>query len=938
MKSALRFSPSHVLALLAVFAGFLPAARAQFEGSFGSVYASMPYYPGGTGSAGTTTVVASTPTTTVTTTSPTSVVAPGVTPSVTVVQTAAVDVDATTVIRTVDPRCFGLNAVMWDDHASTPQSISLLQAAGVHALRVPGGSLSDAYHWAVNRAETDTTSGSTTTRVLNNQTWATGFDGFSQLISSLNCQAQTFVTVNYGTGTPEEAAAWVAYANAPSTLLGTGSDVTLGTDADQANWQTAGTWSAMRAAAHLATDDGHNFLRVGRTAPLGIKYWEIGNECYGATWEADVQGLVANRPGVAHDPYTYAVRVRDYIAKMKAVDPTIKIGVVAVTGVDSDANNTNHPVADPHQPGHYHNGWTPVMLATLRSLGVTPDFLIYHRYEQAPYYESDATLLQAAKTWAADAADLRQQLTDYLGAAGAGVELVVTENNSVYQDPGKQTTSLVNGLYLADSFASVLQTEFNGLLWWDMRNGTPNNNGVIIGNQSASLYGWRNYGDYGVISTPLTGGSSSYYETYPTYYAIKLLSHFAAGGDQVVKVTGSSTDLAAYAVKRTDGTLSLLVINKNSVAANGGTFTLHGFTPAPHAPVYTYGIPQDNAAHTGTGLADVTYASATLSGTPFTMVFGPYSATVISLVPSTTTASKFVNLSTRASCRTGDNVTIGGFGTNGAKRVLLRAVGPTLGTQGLTQAEVLADPMIELHDALHGNGVIGSNDNWGDTAGSDITATGAQVGATPFASGDTTSSAALLNLNSGVYSFIGGGKNSTSGIVLVEVYDADALSAAPSLVNISSRAYCTTGNGVTIGGFVIAGNAPKHVLLRAVGPSLNGQGGLQSSQLLADPKIDVYSGSSVIATNDNWGDNADASLITATATAVGAQPLLSSDTTSSALLLTLPPGIYTFIASGKNGSSGIVLIELYDADAVTASTATMISNGDVNVVATPGGS
>ena len=843
-----------------------------------------------------------------------------------------VTVDAANVVRTVDPRGVGLNAVMWDDHASTAQSIALLQTAGVRTLRIPGGSLSDVYHWTVNKSEEVNATVTPATRTLNTWTWPTGMNGFSQIIAGLNCQDQTYATVNYGTGTPEEAAAWVAYANAPATLLGTGADVTLGVDADQTNWQTAGTWSAMRAASALATDDGHNFLRAGRTARLGIKYWEIGNECYG-TWEADVQGLVSNRPGVAHDPYTYAVRVRDYIAKMKAVDPTIKIGVVAVPGVDADANNTNHPVADPHQSGKVHNGWTPVMLATLRSLGVTPDFLIYHRYEQSPNAESDAGLLQAAKTWASDAADLRQQLTDYLGSAGAGVELVVTENNSVYTNPGKQSTSLVNGLFLADSFANVLQTEFNGIVWWAMRNSPPTDStGKIIGNLSDSLYGWRHYGDYGVISTPAAGGSTSYYETYPTYYAIKLLSHFAAGGDQVVKTTSASTLLSAYAVKRTDGTLALLVINKDPTTTYEGDFVVQGFTPQRHAPVYTYGTVQDNAAKNGTGLADIAYSSLSGAGATFAADFAPYSATVIALTPAAATPSRLVNISARAACQTGNKVTIGGFVTNGgAKQVLLRAVGPTLTTQGIGQTEMLADPVIELHDALNQNAIVTTNDNWGDTAGTAVTTTGAQVGATPLASADTTSAAAVQTLNSGVFSFIASGKNNTSGIVLVEVYDADASSSASALVNISARAYCTTGNGVTIGGFVIAGNAPKHVLLRAVGPSLTAQQ-IGATELLADPKIDVYRNGAVIATNDNWGDNADAVLITSTAAAIGAQALLSSDTASSALLLTLPPGVYSFIAGGKNGTSGIVLIEVYDADAATGTPPT------IQTVNWPGGS
>ena len=104
--------------------------------------------------------------------------------------------------------------------------------------------------------------------------------------------------------------------------------------------------------------------------------------------------------------------------------------------------------------------------------------------------ESDAGLLQSSGSWATDAANLRQQLDDYLGAAGAGVELICTENNSVYSNPGKQTTSLVNGLFLADSIGAAMKTAFNGVIWWDMRNGqdTANNN-------SSSLYGWRLYGD-----------------------------------------------------------------------------------------------------------------------------------------------------------------------------------------------------------------------------------------------------------------------------------------------------------------------------------------------------------------------------------------------------------------------------------------------------------
>ena len=384
-------------------------------------------------------------------------------PAAALAQTANLTVDAAQNVRTVDERVFGVNSVIWDAEASKPQTISLVQAAGIRTIRVPGGSLSDEYHWRINKA------------LSNTWTWATGFDGFIKLIKGVDAQA--FVTVNYGTGTPEEAAGLVAYLNAS-----VGSSVNIGGfdgSVDNFAMQNSGYWAALRASSTpVSPDDGMNFLRISRTNPVGIKYWEIGNECYG-DWETDQQA-------VQHDPTTYADRAKDYIAKMKAVDPTIKVGVVVVKSTENAS----------------YKNWTPVMLARLKSSNVTPDFVIYHSYPQAPGFESDSGLLQQAGTWAATAADIRQQLTTYLGAAGANVEIVVTENNSVFSSPGKQSTGLVNGLYLADSIANVMKSEINAFMWWGLRNGPPtDSNGRITGNFSSSLYGWRTYGDYGMLST-----------------------------------------------------------------------------------------------------------------------------------------------------------------------------------------------------------------------------------------------------------------------------------------------------------------------------------------------------------------------------------------------------------------------------------------------------
>jgi hypothetical protein len=377
-----------------------------------------------------------------------------------------------------------------------------------------------------------------TSQVEKQPAGATGFDTFGA--SALAAGTQVVITANYGTGTPQEAADWVTYSN-----------VTQG---------------------------------------YGFKYWEIGNECYG-TWEDDTQSL-------PHDPYTYATRAVQYINAMKAVDPTIKIGVVAVTGEDADSNGYSaHPATNP-RTNVAHNGWTPVMLATMKAAGVLPDYLIYHRYDGSPGGENDATLLQAALTWPNDAANLRQMLTDYLGASGASVQLLVTENNSVYTDPGKQSVSLVNGLYMADSIANVMQTEFNSLIWWDMYNGPGNtyNNGTanVSVNLSPSLYGWRMYGDYGVENGE--GGSldPTPHDRYPTYYVMKLLSNFARKGDTVVTATSNNTLLSTYAVHRLDGSLTLLVINKSPAATYSANIAIKGYTPQANAKVYSYGIPQDD--------------------------------------------------------------------------------------------------------------------------------------------------------------------------------------------------------------------------------------------------------------------------------------------------------------------------------------------------------
>ena len=462
-------------------------------------------------------------------------------------------VNASRTLRPADARWFGLNTAIWDGYFDTTSTSNALAELGTRILRFPGGSLSDEYHWATGKSSTNT------------WTWGVNFQNFIHIAT--NAGAQAMITVNYGSGTPAEAAAWVRNANVTN---------------------------------HLA-----------------FKYWEVGNENYG-TWETDTN----SNP---HDPYTYAKRAAQDITQMRAADPTIKLGVPVVTGEDSNANGyTNHPASNA-RTGVAHNGWTPVVLTTLKSLGVTPDFLVYHVY---PEYlaDNDQSLLQASANWANDAADLRQQINDYLGGNGTNIELLCTENNADAGNQGRQSTSIVNGLYLADSLAHLMKTEFNAFIWWDLRNGSDTN-----GDFNAALYGWRTNGDLGII-----GGANT---RYPTFYTFKLMQYFAQPGDTVLNATSDYSLLATYAARKADGALAVLVINKDNATTFNAQLSLTNFISWTNALVRSFGIAQDEATRTNGPAAAQALATSQLAvaGGTFTAPFPPYSVTLLTIPPAAPT-------------------------------------------------------------------------------------------------------------------------------------------------------------------------------------------------------------------------------------------------------------------------------------------------------------
>ncbi|MGI8955942.1 MAG: CRTAC1 family protein [Chthoniobacterales bacterium] len=252
------------------------------------------------------------------------------------------------------------------------------------------------------------------------------------------------------------------------------------------------------------------------------------------------------------------------------------------------------------------------------------------------------------------------------------------------------------------------------------------------------------------------------------------------------------------------------------------------------------------------------------------------------------------NISTRVTVDTGDKVGIGGFIVSGTtpKNVLVRGIGPSLAAGGVQN--FLGDPALELHKS---DGTILANNNWKDSQESQIAATG-------LAPTVDAEAAIYASLAPGSYTAILSGANATTGIGLVEVYDLDAV-VTSQLANVSTRGFVGTGDNVMIGGVIIGpqGAADATAVVRAIGPSL----GAGVSGTLADPVLELHDGNgAIIATNDDWQDDP------AQAALLEAANFAPTDSHESAIYTTLPTGNYTAIVLGKNGTTGIALVEVYN--------------------------
>jgi len=239
--------------------------------------------------------------------------------------------------------------------------------------------------------------------------------------------------------------------------------------------------------------------------------------------------------------------------------------------------------------------------------------------------------------------------------------------------------------------------------------------------------------------------------------------------------------------------------------------------------------------------------------------------------------------------QTGDNVLIGGFIIGGTvpKQVLIRAIGPSLANFGLSDS--LQDPTVSL---FHGSTQIAANDDW--QSASNFGQIPASLQPT-----DPRESAILITLQPDAYTAIVAGKDATTCVGLVEVYDLNP-SDSSQLINISTRGVVQTGDNVMIAG-VIVQSGTENVLVRALGPTL---ASFRISNPLANPTLELHDANGVvIAANDNWKSTQPGLII-----ATGKAP---PDDLESAIVRALGPGNYTAIVRGVNNTTGVALVEVY---------------------------
>jgi glucuronoarabinoxylan endo-1,4-beta-xylanase len=370
-------------------------------------------------------------------------------------------------------------------------------------------------------------------------------------------------------------------------------------------------------------------------------------------------------------------------------------------------------------------------------------------------------------------------------------------------------------------------------------------------------------------------------------YVMAQFSRFVRPGDLRIGVTGNTSALSVSAFKDPAASRFAIVAVNNTSLPITQTFNIQGITAATITPWSTSAT--DSLAQ---------QAPVTITGNAFTYTIP--STAMVTFVGTVPPSTRLTGLSVRTVSGSEDNVLIPGFNISGAdattpKPIVLRGVGP-----GLAQFSVtgfLSDPVISIYS---GSNLIGQNDDWDATSLRPIFV---RLGGLDYLTPGSRDAATLASFAAGGYTVIVGGKNQATGVVLAEVYESDASNAR--LTALSARAMAGTGDQTLIGGFIVGGTGTERVLIRGLGPALAGSG---VTGFMADPMIDLYSGSTIIQSNDNWVDTPD---MRALFTSLYLTQL-ATGSRDAAMVAQLPPGVYTVHLTGVNGTTGVALIEIYE--------------------------
>jgi hypothetical protein len=493
---------------------------------------------------------------------------------------------------TIYTTSIGINADRWDNNAYNSDTVQLLMDAGITELHLPGGDGIDAlYHWSTGKVINPYTHDRAPAFAAQNM--------FPAVVPVVDALGTAIVAVNYGSnldgsggGEPAEAAAWVAYANGDP--LNT---QVIGKDSKGNDWKTVGYWASLRASAPLATDDGYNHLRINHPRPIGIQLWTVGSEPWGDGFygqsrtvgsDADADGGYNQSPSPEADlhagpvndskdwgrhqgnksvgPTAYGEAVVQYAKAMKAVDPHIFVGAyVMQPPYANDANQTG-------------KNWNEdVLKAACGSM----DFSAADFWEgkgQPPewnYLDEQDLLLSAL-----DEMDATKNIPNQNGLRhhfallghdlidkykkfcpkGHAPQIAITNMGMGVWLPTKNPASVA--LFTADSMAWLLETGAYTVVWGPIH-------------APAKAY------------TPVFLDDKN--QPAPGYYGIEMLHNIAGVGDVLVGANSEMDTLVAYASKRRDGGLGVLLINKDATRSTAVTVSVPGYNYSTKGTRYDYG-------------------------------------------------------------------------------------------------------------------------------------------------------------------------------------------------------------------------------------------------------------------------------------------------------------------------------------------------------------